>query len=81
MVEFFHALFEYLVFLNHFLNFAGSKAPGTGNGSNPVATLYRANDNKDKDIRLLGSLYAEVDLFYGLMFKSNYGMDYNNNLN
>lgn len=62
-------------------NFAGSKAPGTGNGTNPVATLYRAKDNKDKDIRLLGSLYAEVDLFKGLLFKSNYGMDYNNNYN
>jgi len=62
-------------------NFAGSKAPGTGNGSNPVATLFRAKDNKDKDVRLLGSLYAEVDLFRGLLFRSNFGMDYNNNFN
>lgn len=59
-------------------NFAGSKAPGTGNGQNPVAILYRQRRNAEKDIRLLGSLYAEVDILKDLRFRSNFGIDYNN---
>lgn len=43
-------------------NFAGSKAPGSGNGQNPVAILYRNRNNSNKDVRLLGSVYAEVDI-------------------
>ncbi|HNR06559.1 MAG TPA: TonB-dependent receptor [Saprospiraceae bacterium] len=60
-------------------NFAGSKAPGTGNGANPVAILYRERNNTEKDIRILGSVYAEADLITGLLFRSNYGIDFNNN--
>ena len=60
-------------------NFAGSKAPGTGNGQNPVAILYRQRRNADKDIRFLGSLYAELDILKNLRFRTNFGIDYNNN--
>lgn len=60
-------------------NFAGSKASGTGNGENPVSILYRARNNNERDVRLLGSIYAEVDVLKGLRFRSSYGMDYNNN--
>ncbi|SOD98403.1 SusC/RagA family TonB-linked outer membrane protein [Spirosoma fluviale] len=59
-------------------NFAGSKAPGTGNGQNPVAILYRNRNNAENDIRLLGSVYAEVDVLKGLRFRTNFGIDYNN---
>ncbi|AEI51235.1 TonB-dependent receptor plug [Runella slithyformis DSM 19594] len=59
-------------------NFAGSKATGTGNGQNPVAILYRQRKNADKDIRLLGSVYAEVDILKDLRFRSSFGIDYNN---
>ena len=59
-------------------NFAGSKAPGAGNGQNPVAILYRQRNNNEKDVRLLGSIYAEVDILKGLKFRSNFGIDYNN---
>jgi TonB-dependent starch-binding outer membrane protein SusC len=62
-------------------NFAGSKAPGTGNGQNPVAILFRARNNKDRDVRFLGSVYGELDIVEGLRFRSNFGMDYNNNYN
>lgn len=62
-------------------NFAGSKAGGAGNGQNPVAMLYRAKDNSDKDVRLLGSVYGEIDLLKGLKFRSNFGIDYINNYN
>ncbi|WP_345243311.1 TonB-dependent receptor [Nibrella saemangeumensis] len=60
-------------------NFAGSKAPGTGNGQNPVAVLYRNRNNGETDVRLLGSVYAEVDILKDLRFRSNFGIDYNNN--
>ncbi|MCY7359341.1 MAG: SusC/RagA family TonB-linked outer membrane protein, partial [Rudanella sp.] len=59
-------------------NFAGSKAPGTGNGQNPVAVLYRTRNNAENDVRLLGSVYAEVDILKDLRFRSNFGIDYNN---
>ena len=47
----------------------------------PVAILYRARNNNERDIRLLGSLYTEVDILKGLRFRTNYGIDYNNNYN
>ena len=59
-------------------NFAGSKAPGTGNGQNPVSMLYRTRKNAENDIRLLGSVYAEVDILKDLRFRTNFGIDYNN---
>lgn len=62
-------------------NFAGSKAPGTGNGQNPVAQLYRATNNSSKDIRLLASFYTEVDIVKNLKARSSFGIDYNNNYN
>lgn len=62
-------------------NFAGSKAPGTGNGQNPVAILYRAKDNSNKDVRILTSIYAEVDIIKDLTFRSSFGIDYNNYYN
>lgn len=62
-------------------NFAGSKAPGTGNGQNPVAMLYRAKDNSNKDVRILTSIYAEVDIIKDLTFRSSFGIDYNNYYN
>lgn len=62
-------------------NFAGSKAPGSGNGQNPVAILYRNRDNTNRDVRLLGSVYAEIDILKNLKAKTNFGIDYNNNYN
>jgi TonB-linked SusC/RagA family outer membrane protein len=62
-------------------NFAGSKASGTGNGQNPVAQLYRSRNNSNKDIRLLASVYAEVDIIKNLKARSSFGIDYNNNYN
>jgi TonB-linked SusC/RagA family outer membrane protein len=62
-------------------NFAGSKAPEAGNGQNPVAILYRARNNSNKDIRLLSSVYGEVDVIKGLKARTSFGIDYNNNFN
>jgi len=45
---------------------------------NPMGKLYRNKDNQDKKSRLVGNLYAELHLFDGLMFKTSFGVDYNN---
>nr|WP_295924267.1 TonB-dependent receptor [uncultured Dyadobacter sp.] len=58
-------------------NFAGTKAPGTGNGHNPVAMLYRAKDNVSRQMRIMGSVYAQIDFTKDLWFKSLIGIDYN----
>jgi TonB-linked SusC/RagA family outer membrane protein len=58
-------------------NFAGTKAAGTGNGQNPVANLYRAKDNLSRQMRIMGSVYAQIDFTPHLWFKSLIGIDYN----
>lgn len=59
-------------------NFAGSKAPNTGNGQNPLAQLYRARDNNNATVRFLGSIYGEANFLKMFRFRSQFGMDYNN---
>ena len=57
-------------------NFAGTKATGTGDGSNPLAMLVRAKDDFGKDLRGIGNGYAEIQFMKGLTFKSLFGFDY-----
>lgn len=57
-------------------NFAGTKAPGTGNGDNPVAMLYRDKDDHNRQMRIIGNAYAQVDLMDGLYVKSLFGVNY-----
>lgn len=54
-------------------NFAGTRAPGTGNAENPVARLDHAKNNDGKWFRVLGNIYGEVNLMKGLTFKSLFG--------
>ncbi|MEI6276416.1 MAG: TonB-dependent receptor [Prolixibacteraceae bacterium] len=54
-------------------NFAGTRAPGTGNAANPVAGLAHAQDNEGKWFRVLGHLFAEATLMKGLTFKTLFG--------
>ena len=56
-------------------NFAGTKAPAMGNAANPVATLYRARNNFDKNYRVLGNVFAEINILQGLSFKSLLGFN------
>jgi TonB-linked SusC/RagA family outer membrane protein len=58
-------------------NYAGTQSPGLGNGFNSVAAAKRKKDNARKNFRALGNLYLEADLFEGLTFKTNIGVDYN----
>lgn len=55
------------------VNFAGSKAPGMGNATNPVAQLYRAKDNNGKYFRAIGNIFGEATLMKGLTIKSMFG--------
>lgn len=59
-------------------NFAGSKIAATGNFQNPVATLYRGKDNHGKQSRILGNVFAQVNITKNLTFKSLLGVDFNN---
>lgn len=59
-------------------NFAGSKFSGTGNFQNPVANQIRNKDNYYSNSRIFGNLWAEADIWDGLTFRTNFGMDYTN---
>ncbi len=54
-------------------NFAGTRAPGTGNAANPVAMLSHAQNNDGKWFRVLGNIYGEATIMKGLTFKSLFG--------
>ena len=60
-------------------NYAGDKAPGISNGSNPVAQLDRAKDNEGTFYRVLGNAFAEVNLIEGLKARTSLGADFYNN--
>ncbi|RYC68815.1 TonB-dependent receptor [Spirosoma sordidisoli] len=58
-------------------NFAGSRGLNLGNNSNPVATLFREQDNRYNSLRVFGNAYAEVDLSSGLTARTTIGIDAN----
>ncbi|MFK7923702.1 MAG: SusC/RagA family TonB-linked outer membrane protein [Bacteroidia bacterium] len=62
-------------------NFGGGKANGLSNGSNPVAQLVRNKDNVGTYYRVLGNIFAEVEILDGLKAKTSYGVDYFDNYN
>lgn len=60
-------------------NFAGAKANGLGNGSNPVALQTRNMDNVFQGYRMLGNFFGEVEPLEGLKIRSSFGVDVTNN--
>jgi len=54
-------------------NFAGTRAPLTGNAANPVAMLDHAKNNDGKYFRVLGNIYGEATIMKGLTLKSLFG--------
>lgn len=58
-------------------NFAGTRG-GYGNGQNPVAVAYRMKDDVNKSNFFFGNVFGEVDLLPGLMFRTNFGLRYEN---
>lgn len=57
-------------------NFAGSRSGPLGNAENPVAQLTRAKNNYDKNIRLIGNIYAELTFLKDFNFRTLVGYDY-----
>lgn len=57
-------------------NFAGTKSTDVGNARNPLALLVRNKDDINKDVRLLGNAYAEVDILKNLTARTSFGVDY-----
>jgi TonB-linked SusC/RagA family outer membrane protein len=57
-------------------NFAGTQAKGTGNGANPLANLVRNKDDYQRDLRILGTAYAQINILPELSFKTLMGVDY-----
>lgn len=58
-------------------NFAGSRG-NYGNSRNPVAVAYRAKDNLSKSNFFFGNVFGEVDVIDGLVYKTSFGMRYEN---
>ena len=60
-------------------NFAGTIGTGLGNASNPVANQTWAANNWGHNYRIIGNVYAEIDLIKGLTFKTSFGGEQNIN--
>ncbi|HZY79062.1 MAG TPA: TonB-dependent receptor [Cyclobacteriaceae bacterium] len=58
--------------------FGGTRGTDLDNSRNPVADLWRNKDNRQKNVRLFGNAYAEVDILDNLTARTSIGMDYNN---
>ena len=56
-------------------NFAGTGAAESGKSGNPLATLYRAKDDDNNNLRLFANIYAEYDILKSLTFRTSGGID------
>ncbi len=57
-------------------NFGDTKGNGLGNSHNPLAVLSRQAFQPNKNLDIIGDIYAEADLLPGLTFKTDYGLTY-----
>lgn len=60
--------------------FASGKATTLGNGSNPVGQVFKGKDNKGVYQRIVGNVYAAVDIVEGLQFRTNFGFNLYNSI-
>lgn len=56
--------------------FAGSPTV-LDNSRSPLAELWRNKDNKNREVRIFGNVFAEADIIEGLTARTQFGMDYN----
>lgn len=56
-------------------NFAGSRGANLGNNFNPYAALFRNQDDRQYDLRLLGNVYAAYQLTKNLEVRTSFGVD------
>jgi TonB-dependent starch-binding outer membrane protein SusC len=61
--------------------YGGNGVGQSGNGSNPIANLYRDQDDKNLTTRLFGNVFAEVQPIKWLTFKTSIGTDIANIFN
>lgn len=59
-------------------NWVGSKIAGTGNFENIVANQHRNKDNYFTNSRIFGNVWAELDLFKDITYRTSFGVDYTN---
>jgi TonB-linked SusC/RagA family outer membrane protein len=59
--------------------FGGNGVGNSGNGSNPLANLYRQRDDQNYNYKIFGNVFSEVDLMKGLTARTSFGIDYGNN--
>ncbi|MGM0531992.1 MAG: SusC/RagA family TonB-linked outer membrane protein [Bacteroidota bacterium] len=57
-------------------NFAGSRAEGMGNASNPMFTLYSNRHDWDKSLNASGNVFAEASILDDLSLRTLFGFDY-----
>ena len=57
-------------------NYAGTYGGKLGNATNPVAAMWRGRNNTDYGLRILGNIYAEVDLLTDLTVRTSFGGSY-----
>ena len=60
-------------------NYAGDKAQGMSNGSNPVSRLNAGKENQGTFYRVLGNAFAELEIFDGLKARTSFGTDFYSN--
>ncbi|MDZ7650018.1 MAG: TonB-dependent receptor [Cytophagales bacterium] len=53
-------------------------APRLGSGPNPYADLIRGGDDRDQDVRVLGSMFIDVKITDYLNFRSTFGGTFKN---
>jgi TonB-dependent starch-binding outer membrane protein SusC len=76
-VAFIHRLQPFIPLKDIQGNYAGTFGdPALSNSSNPVADLFRNKDNVNKNMRIFGNIYADVDIVKDLTFRSSFGVDY-----
>lgn len=56
--------------------FSGPPGGGFSDRDNPVALAYDNRDDRIKNTKIFGNMYAEINLMDGLKFRSNFGVDY-----
>lgn len=56
-------------------NFAGGKATGLGNQSNPVKEAYWAKDNISRNNRVFGNIFGDLSVTPALLMRSSLGFD------
>jgi TonB-linked SusC/RagA family outer membrane protein len=61
--------------------FAGGKAVGLGNQSNPVWAAWGNKDDIGKNIKVFGNVYGGLELTPGLQFTTRFGVNLNENSN